>query len=91
MAWKNDVLFVGDLLAGRGGMHGLKDVLSTVAQYALQELTEDNDGRPDGCGPLGMLGGPERDAERVTPKDGNDPGGRCRGEAPQASDGFARP
>ena len=40
MARTNDALSVEDLLAAGGGMPGLKDVLSTVVQDALQELTE---------------------------------------------------
>lgn len=40
MARSNDALSVEDLLAAGGGMQGLKDVLSTVVQDALQELIE---------------------------------------------------
>jgi putative transposase len=40
MARTNDALSVEDLLAASGGMQGLKDVLSTVVQDALQELIE---------------------------------------------------
>ena len=36
----NDALSVEDVLAASGGMQGLKDVLSTVVQDALQELIE---------------------------------------------------
>ncbi len=34
----NNALSVVDALAASGGMHGLKHVLSTVVQDALQEL-----------------------------------------------------
>ncbi len=40
MARTNDALSVEDVLAAGGGMQGLKDVLSTVVQDALQELIE---------------------------------------------------
>jgi putative transposase len=40
MARTNDALSVEDVLATGGGMQGLKDVLSTVVQDALQELIE---------------------------------------------------
>jgi putative transposase len=40
MAQTNDALSVEDVLAAGGGMLGLKDVLSTVVQDALQELIE---------------------------------------------------
>ena len=40
MAQTNDALSVEDVLAAGGGMQGLKDVLSTVVQDALQEMTE---------------------------------------------------
>lgn len=40
MARSNDALSIEDLLAAGGGMQGLKDVLSTVVQDALQELIE---------------------------------------------------
>ncbi len=36
----DDALSVEDVLAASGGMQGLKDVLSTVVQEALQELVE---------------------------------------------------
>ena len=40
MARSNDALSVKDVLAASGGMQGLKDVLSTVVQDALQDLIE---------------------------------------------------
>ena len=81
MARSNDALPVEDVLAAGGGMQGLKDVLSSVVQDALQ--SDPGGGHsPAGCGPLGTLGGSERDAERVAPEDGVDPGGGCRGEDP---------
>lgn len=40
MARTNDALSVEDVLAASGGMQGLKDVLSTVVQDALQDLIE---------------------------------------------------
>jgi transposase-like protein len=40
MAQTNAALSVEDVLAAGGGMQGLKDVLSSVVQDALQELIE---------------------------------------------------
>ncbi len=40
MARSNVAGSVEDLLAASGGMQGLKDVLSTLVQDALQELIE---------------------------------------------------
>ena len=90
MARTNDALSVEDVLAAGGGMQGLKDVLSTVVQDALQSDPGGSD-RPAWCGPLGTLGGAERDAQRVAPEDGVDPRGRRRGEDPQAPEGFVLP
>ena len=80
----------GDLLAASGGMQGLKEVRSTVVQDALRSDPGGGD-RPVGCGPLGTLGGAERDAQRVAVEDGVDPRGRRRGQDPQAPEGFVLP
>ena len=40
MARTIDALFVEDVLAAGGGMKGLKDVLSSIVQDALQDLIE---------------------------------------------------
>jgi transposase-like protein len=42
MAQTNDALSVGEVLAESGGMQGLKNVLSSFVQDALQELIEAN-------------------------------------------------
>ena len=82
MAQTNDALSVEDVLAPSGGMQGLKDVLSTVVQDALQELIEAEVTARLGAGRWERS--EERDAERLTAKDGVDPGGGCRGEDPEA-------
>lgn len=62
-----------DVLAASGGMQWLRDVLPSVVQDALRIDLGGGHG-PAGCGPLGTLGGWERDARRVAPEDGVDPG-----------------
>ncbi len=84
MARTNDALSVEGLLTASGGMQGLKDVLSTVVQDALQSDPGRGD-RAAGCGPLGIDRKAQRGEERFTAKDGVDPGGGCRGEDYQAS------
>ena len=59
IARTNDALSVEDVLATSGGMQGLKDLLSTVVQDALQELIEAEVtgwGRATGNGPESAAG-----------------------------------